>query len=129
MNIIYLSPHFPPHYYQFCKNLKQLGANVLGIGDAPFDCLDSTIRQALTEYYQIPDMHDYDKLVRACGYYTHHYSKIDRFESLNEYWLATEARIRDDFNVTGVRGRDIDFIKLKSQMKARFQTAGIPVAA
>ena len=35
MNLVYLSPHFPDHYYHFCKNLKQLGANVLGIGDAP----------------------------------------------------------------------------------------------
>jgi hypothetical protein len=34
MNLIFLSPHFPHHYHQFCKNLKQLGANVLGIGDA-----------------------------------------------------------------------------------------------
>ena len=75
------------------------------------------------------DIHDYDQLVRACGYYTHRYGKIDRFESLNEYWLATEARIRDDFNITGVRGRDIDVIKRKSMMKERFQSVGIPVAA
>ena len=129
MNLVYLSPHFPEHYHQFCKNLKQLGANVLGIGDAPYSELDMAVKNGLTEYYQIPDMHDYDTLVRACGYYTHHYGKIDRFESLNEYWLATEARIRDDFNITGVRGRDIDVIKRKSRMKERFQSAGIPVAA
>ena len=128
MNLVYLSPHFPQHYYQFCKNLKQLGANVLGIGDAFYRDLDPAVKDALTEYYQVTDMHDYDQLVRACGYYTHHYGKIDRFESLNEYWLATEARIRDDFNITGVRGCDIDVIKLKSQMKGRFQSAGIPVA-
>lgn len=129
MNLVYLSPHFPHHYHQFCKNLKQLGANVLGIGDAPYDDLDPVVKDALTEYYRLADMHDYDQLVRACGYYTHRYGKIDRFESLNEYWLTTEARIRDDFNITGVRGRDIDVIKRKSLMKGRFQSAGIPVAA
>ena len=129
MNVVYLSPHFPHHYHLFCKNLKQLGANVLGIGDAASQDLDPVVKESLTEYYRLTDMHDYDQLVRACGYYTHHYGKIDRFESLNEYWLATEARIRDDFNITGVRGRDIDVIKRKSLMKGRFQSAGIPVAA
>ena len=128
MNLVYLSPHFPHHYYQFCKNLKQLGANVLGIGDASYDDLAPEVKDALTEYYQMADMHNYDQLVRACGYYTHRYGKINRFESLNEYWLATEAHIRDDFNIPGVRGRDIDVIKRKSQMKGRFQSAGIPVA-
>ena len=129
MNLVYLSPHFPHHYYQFCKNLKQLGAMVLGIGDVPFPELTEEVKDALTEYYQVADMHDYDGLVRACGYYTHRYGKIDRFESLNEYWLETEARIRDDFNIPGVRGGDINVIKRKSAMKERFQSAKIPVAA
>ncbi len=74
-------------------------------------------------------MHDYDALLRACGYFTHRYGKIDRFDSLNEYWLATEARIRDDFNIAGVRsGPDIDFIRRKSKMKERFHAAGVRVA-
>ena len=96
MNVVYLSPHFPLHYHQFCRQLKQAGANVLGVGDAPEHTLRPEVRESLTEYYHMPDMHDYDALVRACGYYTHRYGKIDRFESLNEYWLGTEARIRDD---------------------------------
>jgi biotin carboxylase len=106
-----------------------MGATVLGIGDTPAEGLDPAVKEALTEYYRLPDMHDYDGLVRACGYFTHRYGKLDRFESLNEYWLATEARIRDDFNIPGIRGRDIDVIKRKSLMKGRFQSAGIPVAA
>lgn len=128
MNLIYLSPHFPDHYHQFCANLKKLGANVLGIGDKPYDELDQSVKDSLTEYYLISDMHDYDQLVRACGYFTHRYGKIDRFESLNEYWLGTEAHIRDDFNITGIRGKDIDGIKKKSEMKKCFQSADIPVA-
>ena len=82
----------------------------------------------MTEYYRIDDMHDYDALVRACGYFTHRYGKIDRLDSLNEYWLRTEARLRDDFNIFGVRGREIDFIRRKSHMKAKFREAGVPVA-
>jgi len=82
----------------------------------------------LTEYYRVADMHNYDDLVRACGFFTHRYGKIDRLDSLNEYWLSTEARLRDDFNIFGVRGREIDFIRRKSRMKAKFREAGVPVA-
>ena len=128
MNIVYLSPHFPLHYHRFCRELKQAGAHVLGIGDAQYDALPGEVRDALTEYYRVDDMHNYDGLVRACGYFTHKYGKIDRFESLNEYWLSTEARIRDDFNIFGVRGRDIDGIRRKSRMKAAFEAAEVPVA-
>jgi biotin carboxylase len=127
MNIVYLSPHFPHQYHRFCRHLKQAGANVLGIGDAQYDHLNSEVRDSLTEYYRIDDMHNYDALVRACGFFTHKYGKIDRFESLNEYWLSTEARIRDDFNIFGVRGHDIDDIRRKSRMKDKFREAGVPV--
>jgi predicted ATP-grasp superfamily ATP-dependent carboligase len=127
-NIVILSPHFPPHYHRFWLHLKQAGAHALGIGDEPYETLSEAVRAALTEYYCLPDMHDYDGLVRACGYYTHRFGKIDRFDSLNEYWLATEARIRDDFNIPGIRCADIDFIRRKSKMKERFRAAGVRVA-
>ncbi len=128
MNVVFFSPHFPPHYYQFCRELRNAGANVLGIADTFYDDLASELRQALTEYYRVGDMHDYDALVRACGYFTHQYGKIDRFDSLNEYWLGVEARIRDDFNIFGVRGSGLDAIRRKSRMKEVFRSAGVPVA-
>jgi hypothetical protein len=109
-------------------NLKAAGANVLGIGDEPYDNLSQEVRTALTEYYRVDDMHNYSALVRACGFFTHRYGKIDRLDSLNEYWLSTEARLRDDFNIFGVRGREIDFIRRKSHMKSKFREAGVPVA-
>jgi phosphoribosylaminoimidazole carboxylase (NCAIR synthetase) len=128
MNIVFLSPHFPTHYFRFCLNLKAAGANVLGVADEPHDNLSQDLRAAMTDYYQVDDMHDYDALVRACGFLTHRYGKIDRLDSLNEYWLGTEARLRDDFNISGVRGDEIDFIRRKSRMKAKFGEASVPVA-
>jgi biotin carboxylase len=128
MNVIFLSPHFPPHYFRFCQSLKSAGANVLGIGDEPYETLSPDVRSSLTEYYRVEDMHDYDALLRACGHFTHRYGKIDRLDSLNEYWLGTEARLRDEFNIFGVRGGEIDFIRRKSCMKTRFREAGVPVA-
>ncbi|MBM7866920.1 ATP-grasp domain-containing protein [Heliobacterium gestii] len=128
MNIIFLSPHFPPNYYRFCVELQALGATVLAIADESPERLRPELRSALTEYRQVPDMEDYDALLRACGYFTHRYGKIDRIDSLNEHWLVFESRLRTDFNVAGIGVQDIMHIKRKSEMKKIFQAAGIPVA-
>ena len=38
-NVVFISPNFPTNYWQFCKELKNNGMNVLGIGDQPYDDL------------------------------------------------------------------------------------------
>ena len=40
-NFIFISPNFPTNYWQFCRELKNDGMNVLGIGDQPYDELDA----------------------------------------------------------------------------------------
>ena len=128
MNFVFLSPHFPPNYYQFAVALKNNNVTVLGLGDENYDGLRPELKSALTEYYRVGDMHDYNELVRALGFFTHRYGKLDRIDSHSEYWLETEARLRTDFNIPGVRLDQIDRIKRKSRMKEAFQTAGIKTA-
>jgi hypothetical protein len=128
MNFVFLSPHFPPNYYQFAVALKNQGVTVLGLADETYDYLRPELRSALTEYYRVSDLHSYDALVRALGYFTHRYGKLDRLDSHNEYWLETEARLRTDFNIPGIRSDQIDRIKRKSRMRETFLKAGIKVA-
>lgn len=128
MNFIYLSPHFPPNYYQFSVHLRKFGANVLGLADEPYDKLRPELKNALTEYYRVNDMHNYDELVRALGYFTHRYGKINGLDSHNEYWLETEARLRTDFNIPGFDNDVIAKVKNKSEMKKQFIKAGVRVA-
>jgi hypothetical protein len=128
MNIVLLSPYFPPNYYNFVVALSRLGVNALTIGDASYDGFRHELRDALTEYYRVDDMHNYDHLLRACGYFTHRYGKLARLESHNEYWLETDARLRTDFNIPGPKVADMDKFKRKSRMKQVFADAGIGVA-
>ncbi len=128
MNIVLLSPYFPPNYYHFAMALRRNGVNVLGLGDAPYEQLSYELRAALVEYYRVDDLHQYEALVRACGYFIHRYGKLDRIESHNEYWLETDARLRTDFNVPGPKTADIAWVKQKSKMKQVFTQAGIAVA-
>ncbi len=128
MNVVILSPHFPPNYHNFCVQLHWLGVTVLGIADEPYDLLRPELKEVLAEYYKVDDMHNYDQLLRACGYLIHRHGRIDRFESHNEYWLETDARLRTDFNIPGIKDDGIDAIRLKSRMKERFQQAGVATA-
>ena len=57
------------------------------------------------------------------------HGRIDWLESNNEYWLAQDARLRTDFNITsGFRVEDLPRIKYKSKMKEYYTKVGIPVA-
>ena len=128
MNFVFLSPHFPPNYYRFAVALKNQGVTVLGLADESYDTLHHDLKSSLREYYRVNSMHAYDELLRALGYFTHHYGKLDRIDSHNEYWLETEARLRTDFNIPGVRTDQIGKIKRKSLMRETFIKAGIKVA-
>ena len=96
MNFVFLSPHFPPNYYQFAVALKKHGVTVLGLADEMYDSLRQELKASMTEYYRVGTMHNYDELLRALGYFTHRYGKLDRIDSHSEYWLETEARLRVD---------------------------------
>lgn len=128
MNYVHMSPHFPPNYYLFSVNLARLGAVVLGLGDEGYDNLRPELRESLTDYYRVTDLHNYDELLRACGYFTHRYGRLARLDSHSEYWMETEARLRTDFNMPGPRLTEMAQFKRKSLMKAAFGRAGVAAA-
>ena len=129
MNFVFVSPQFPASYWNFCDRLKQRGVTVLGLSDAPYDSLSDQVKNSLTEYYRVDNMEDYDQMVRAMGYFTHKYGKIDWLESNNEYWLTQDARLRTDFNITtGMKSEQVANVRRKSAMKAFYKKAGVPTA-
>lgn len=126
MNFIFVSPHFPKTYWNFCDRLHRNGVNVLGIGDAPFDEIPWELKNCLTEYYRVDNLGNYDEMLRAVAYFTFHYGKIDWIESNNEYWLEMDAQLRTDFNITtGAQNDFIERIKYKSKMKESYIAAGV----
>lgn len=127
MNFVCISPHFPPNFINFQVRLAQAGIRVLGIAEEPYQNLPAELQQALTEYYRVDNLGDYHQVVRACGYFTHRYGKIDRIESHNEHWLELDAALRTDFNVPGIKNDQILDMKLKSRMKKAFKKARVKV--
>ena len=128
-NVIFISPNFPTNYWQFCREMRNNGMNVLGIGDQPYDELMPELKESLTEYYKVGSMENYDEVYRAVAFFTFKYGRIDWLESNNEYWLEQDAHLRTDFNInSGFQVYDLPRIKYKSKMKEYYQKVGIPVA-
>ncbi len=128
-NIVFISPNFPTNYWQFCRELKNNGLNVLGVGDQPYDELTQDLKNSLAEYYKVDSLENYDSVYRAVAFFSFKYGRIDFIESNNEYWLEQDAQLRTDFNIkTGFQTKDLPRIKFKSKMKKYYEKVNIPVA-
>ncbi len=128
-NFVFLSPNFPTNYWMFCRELKNNGLRVLGIGDCPYPELDPRLTAVLDEYYKVDSLEDYEAVYRAIGFFIHKYGRIDWLETNNEYWLERDAALRTDFNITsGFQNDVIHGVKYKSAMKEFYKAAGVPTA-
>ena len=129
MNFIFISPHFPHTYWEFCNRLKQNGVNVFGIADVPYDSLKQELKDSLTEYYKVNSLENYDEVYRAVAFLAFKHGPIDWIESNNEYWLEQDARLRTDFHVlSGIQAEEVSRIKEKSAMKQIYTLNDIPTA-
>ena len=128
-NFIFISPNYPTNYWRFCRELKNNGLRVLGIGDQPRHELAEELKSSLEEYCQVSSLENYDEVYRTVAYLISKYGRIDWIESNNEYWLDRDAMLRTDFHITsGWQTEDLARIKYKSGMKEYYRRAGIPTA-
>lgn len=128
-NVVFISPNFPTNYWQFCRELKKNGMNVLGVGDQPYEELDENLKESLSEYYKVGNLENYDEVYRGVAFLIFKHGPIEWLESNNEYWLERDARLRTDFHITsGFQTEDIPRIKFKSRMKEYYKKVGIPTA-
>lgn len=126
MNVLLLSPHFPPHWWQFARALAERGHRVLALGDVPAGRLGPELQGLLADYLFVPDLFDREEVLRAAALLVHRHGRIHRLDSLNEHWLGVEALLREDLNVPGLRPAELSRMRLKSGMYDCFTQAGIP---
>ena len=128
-NFVLISPNFPETYYQFAVALRNVGFRVLGVGDASYSELKPQLKDALTEYYKVNNLDNFDEEKEAVGFFERKYGHIDFLESNNEYWLRKDSVLRDLFSInTGLHSADLDHYQRKSLMKESFIKAGVKVA-
>jgi carbamoylphosphate synthase large subunit len=127
MNYLLISPNFPKSQEYFAARLKEKGITVLGVGTESYDELSSRLQEVITEYFKVSDLEDYNEVLKAVAFLTYKHGKIDRVESNNEYWLELDAKIREDFNIDGVKPSELLVTKYKSRMKDVFREASARV--
>lgn len=128
MNIIFVEPAFPANQGAFVRALSDIGANVYGIGERPYDWLSEETRRQLTHYQQIESVTNEGALEWAVR---DAQSKvwIDRMEATVEAHTLPVARVRERCGIPGVSSETTYLCRDKVAMKDVLRKAGIPVAA
>ncbi len=124
MNVILISPGFPPELALFTRGLAEQGAHVWGVGDQAEAALPDVVRQHLFDYLRIPSLHNEDGVVEAVRRWASG-QRIDRVESVWEPGVLIAGRLRE---VLGAKGHSRDEIvpfRDKNRMKQVLQAAGI----
>lgn len=127
MNVLYLSPHFPPNFYGFVTGLARRGIRVLGVGEEHPDNLPVELKESLADYFRVESLEDYEQVYRAAAFFIFKHGRITRVESHNEHWMMHEARLREDFAIIGPDVAQTAKIKRKSEMKKIFKACKAPV--
>ena len=127
MNVLFVSPHFPPHHWLFCRALHARGITVLGLGDAPREQLAPELRATLTDYAHVPHLEDERAVDAAVAGLVARHGRLDRVESHTEHWLGLDARLRAAFDVPlGARPEQLAPHRSKLGMAQVFREAGLP---
>jgi len=124
MNVLMLSPGYPPEMPRFALGLRAVGARVIGIGDQPASALPDEARRALSEYRQVGGFADEDGVLReavALGAREH----IERVACLWEPLMVLAARIREQLGVPGMTVEETVPFRDKEIMKQVLDRAGI----
>jgi hypothetical protein len=133
MDILYISPEFPPNYANFIRSLHAEGIRVWAIGEADFYSMPADLR-ACIRWYARTDLKNWRRAEQAINEllevkHAQGFEGIfDGVESHNEAWLRLEAFINERFAIPGITLRDIHPLKKKSVMKRIFQEARLRVA-
>jgi hypothetical protein len=128
VNIIFLEPGFPANQRQFVRALHSIGANVLGVGDRPYEWLDDELKSWLGGYQQIKSVTDEGALEWAVREAQKH-MWIDRLEAVVEAHVMAAAHVRERCTIPGISARTAFLCRDKVAMKEVLRKSGVPTAA
>jgi biotin carboxylase len=124
MNVVFLAPSYPPEMQEYTRGLAEVGANVLGVGDAPAAGLPASLKPHLADYLQVPRILDDDDVIARVHAWLRGRS-VDRILANWEPSVLLAARLRE---LLGVPGMSVDTVlgfRDKQLMKERVAAAGL----
>lgn len=124
MNVVFLSPGFPPEMPYFTKGLAEVGAKVIGMGDQPEGALPEMTRKHLAAYVQVRSFSDEGALVDEARRLASK-AKVDRIECLWEPLMIAAAKMREALGLPGMTVEETIPFRDKEVMKRVLDAAGI----
>jgi carbamoyl-phosphate synthase L subunit-like protein len=124
MNVLMISPGFPPEMECFARGLVRVGAKVYGIGDAPQASLPRIARESLSGYLQLRNLWDEQQTVEAVRHWARSVP-FDRIECLWEPGMILAARLREALRLPGMTVAETVPFRDKEAMKVALDRAGI----
>jgi biotin carboxylase len=126
MDVLFLSPGYPPEMPNYVRGLAQVGARVWGVGDSHRDALPVITRRALTGYLQVPRIMDEDDVIRRVKAWLG--DRVpDRIEAQWEPLVILAAKLRETLGVPGMSVDTVMGFRDKQLMKERIAAAGLRV--
>jgi biotin carboxylase len=126
MDVLFLSPAYPPEMIQFTRGLASVGARVWGVGDAPEESLPASVRSNLAGYLRVPAILDEDDVMARVVAWLGA-KRPERIEGLWEVVTHLAARLRERLGVAGMSTDAVLGFRDKIVMKDRVAAAGIRV--
>lgn len=126
MNVLFLSPGYPPEMQQFTRGLAEVGATVLGVGDTPASELSPVVRRALADYLQVPSALNAEDVTGRLEAWLNGRS-VDLVETNWEPMTYLAADLRERWGLPGMRRDVVLGFRDKVVMRERLAAAGVRV--
>ncbi len=127
MHVIFVEPAFPGYQRQFVRALHDVGAEVSGIGERPFEHLDEELKAWLSSYERVGSVTDEGELTAAVRRIQSR-AWVDRVEATIEAHVLPAARAREACTIPGTSVRTAFHCRDKPEMKRLLRSVGVPCA-
>lgn len=124
MNVLMISPGYPPEMGYFTRGLHAVGAQVTGLGDGPAEGLPPEVRRVLQGYVQVRSLWDDGEVISEVRELARRVP-IHRVECLWEPGMLLAARLREALGVPGMTLDETIPFRDKVKMKDVLVAAGI----
>src|SRR5450755_5022186 len=119
-----ISPGYPAEMAFFTRGLRDVGADVIGLGDQAADALPATARDALAHYVQVGSLAAGDQVAATVAELAARV-RIDRVECLWEPYMVLAARLREQLGRPGLTVAQTLPFRDKEQMKQLLDAASL----
>ncbi|MBX3227908.1 MAG: ATP-grasp domain-containing protein [Labilithrix sp.] len=126
MKVVFLSPVYPPEMIEYTRGLAEVGAEVYGVGDTPFEALPARVRPHLHDYLRVPRIMAEDDVMDRVSAWMRG-KTVDRVLTNWEPLVILAARLRERWGVPGMSVDTVTGFRDKQLMKERVAAAGLRV--